>query len=349
MTESPGQEQSAAAAAMESAATAAIGSAAAAAVGESAAAAAVGSAAASAPAPRVSIIIPHLNTPEALVRCLQSLSIQTLDHGDFEILVIDNGSRMSLDPVAAAWPEVKFLREPTPGPGPARNLGVRHAAADILAFIDADCRADRGWLQAAVDAVAADPRRPAGGDVRVDFRDPAHVSGLEAFEAVFSFRQKMYIRRKHFSGAGNLACTRATFAAVGDFAGIEKSEDVDWGLRATAAGHPPRYVGAMRIFHPARQSLAALHKRWERFIAHKWFVHDKSLTGRIIWQIRALAVLLSPAAHGFLILASPRIPTPGGRLRAIPVLFATRIRRFREMQRVARTNDASSAQKWNRA
>lgn len=301
------------------------------------------------PPPRVSIIIPHLNTPELLVRCLQSLSTQTLDHGRFEIIVVDNGSRLPLDHVAAAWPEVTFLREPTPGPGPARNLGVRHAKAGVLAFIDADCRADRGWLQVAVDAVAADTVRPAGGDVRVDFRDSRHVTGLEAFEAVFSFRQKLYIQRKHFAGAGNLACTRETFAAVGDFAGIEKSEDVDWGLRATAAGRPPRYVAAMRIFHPARPSLAALHKRWERFIAHKWFVQDKSLAGRIGWQIRTFAVLMSPAAHIFLILGSPRIPTLGARLRAIPVLFATRTHRFREMQRVARTNDASSARNWNRA
>ena len=301
------------------------------------------------PAPRASVIIPHLNTPELLVKCLQSLITQKLDRGWFEIIVVDNGSRMPLDAVARAWPNVTFLVEHTPGPGPARNLGVQHARAEILAFIDADCRAAPGWLQAALQAVENRPQLPVGGDVRVDFRNPEDIQGIEGFEAVFSFRQKMYIRRRHFSGAGNLACNRNLFVSIGGFAGIEKSEDVDWGHRATAAGHPPYYVSAMRIFHPARTSYAALQQRWRRFIAHKWNVHDKKLAGRIKWQIRAFAVLGSPVAHVFLILFSPRIPSLRGRLRAIPVMIAIRYDRFVEMQRVARTNDSSSAQKWNRA
>ena len=41
--------------------------------------------------PRVSVIIPHLNTPELLVRCLQSVAGQRIDYGWFEIIVVDNG------------------------------------------------------------------------------------------------------------------------------------------------------------------------------------------------------------------------------------------------------------------
>ena len=33
------------------------------------------------------------------------------------------------------------------GPGPARNFGMRYATSDIIAFIDADCRAHRDWLR----------------------------------------------------------------------------------------------------------------------------------------------------------------------------------------------------------
>lgn len=91
-------------------------------------------------APTVSVIIPHLNQHEALTRCLASLAGQ----GAAEIIVVDNGSRAPLDDVMAAFPDVRFLREPTPGPGPARNLGVMHATGEVLAFIDADCRAEKG-------------------------------------------------------------------------------------------------------------------------------------------------------------------------------------------------------------
>lgn len=299
--------------------------------------------------PRISVIIPHLNTPELLVKCLQSLIIQKLDHGWFEIIVVDNGSHVPLDALSRAWPDVIFLEEHTPGPGPARNLGVRKARADILAFIDADCRAGPGWLQAAAEAVESRPDRPVGGDVRVDFRNPDDIQGIEAFEAVFSFRQKMYIRRRNFSGAGNLACTRELFALVGDFCGIEKSEDMDWGQRATAAGHAPYYMPHMRVYHPARTSFVALQQRWQRFIAHNWNARQKTGLNWLKWQMQAWAVLFSPAAHLFWILFSSRIPGFRGRMRALPVLFSIRTYRFREMQRVARLNDSSSAQTWNRA
>ena len=65
--------------------------------------------------PRVSVIIPHLNTPELLVRCLQSVAGQRIDYGWFEIIVVDNGSQDTLDVLKASWPGVLFLREQQPG------------------------------------------------------------------------------------------------------------------------------------------------------------------------------------------------------------------------------------------
>ena len=123
--------------------------------------------------PVISVVIPHLNQPHLLVRCLASLAENTLQPG--EIIVVDNGSEVMPEVPA----HVTLLREETPGPGPARNLGVAHAKGDVLAFIDADCLARFDWLEEAARAIArADVL---GGDVRIGYVDPARLTVLEAY------------------------------------------------------------------------------------------------------------------------------------------------------------------------
>uniref|UniRef100_UPI003F721342 glycosyltransferase family 2 protein n=1 Tax=Polymorphobacter sp. TaxID=1909290 RepID=UPI003F721342 len=148
------------------------------------------------PVARVSVIIPHFQMPEALDRCLLSVKAQSLDHGDVDIIVVDNNSARFPDEVARRHADVRFLSEPRPGPGLARNTGAAAARSTLLAFIDADCRAAPGWLQAAVDALTAGDI--VGGDVCIDFVDPARLTGIEAYEAVFAYRQRMYIEKLGF-------------------------------------------------------------------------------------------------------------------------------------------------------
>lgn len=298
--------------------------------------------------PRVSVIIPHLNTPDLLRRCLTSVTEQQLDHGAAEIIVVDNGSSVDLSGVRAAFPQAQFLTEPQPGPGLARNRGAAAARGGVLAFIDADCRAAPGWLQAAVEAVESDPGRGVfGGDIRIDFADPAHPTGIEAFEAVFGFRQKMYIETKQFSVTANLAMDPAVHAAVGGFAGIDRAEDLDWGQRAHALGYVTRYRPDMLVFHPARDSLAALQTKWRRLIRHDWNAHRAS--GRSVWRWRARAAALVAAvpveAPRFLV--SDRISGAGNIWRGMLVLARIRWYRATEMLRVVGADDKATP--WNSA
>ncbi len=298
--------------------------------------------------PRASVIIPHLNTPELLVKCLQAVAAQRLNHGWFEIIVVDNGSRVPLDIVAAAWPGVKFLVEREPGPGPARNLGVRHSRARCLAFVDADIRVAPDWLQRGVKAVETNPDHPYGGDVRIDFADPRHATGIEAFEAVFSFRQKMYIKRKGFSGTGNLMVDRDLWEKVGPFGPIGTAEDTAWGLQAKALGHPTKYLRRMIVFHPARMNMNDVESRWGRIIAHRFGEHLESGRPMLMWQVKAWAVMLSALAHTPQLLFSSRVPTLGARLRGVRVLFETRWYRFMKMRRIAQDGEGATAMHWNR-
>src|SRR6185295_3045740 len=96
----------------------------------------------------ISIIVPHLNQPAQLRRCITALWAQRQPKQQVEIIVVDNGSKAMPNEICSDFPGIFLLCERTPGPGPARNLGVSHAKGDILAFIDADCVAHPGWLSA---------------------------------------------------------------------------------------------------------------------------------------------------------------------------------------------------------
>ena len=300
--------------------------------------------------PRATVIIPHLNTPDLLARCLASVTAQVLDHGFFDVIVVDNGSQIAPAAVAAQFMTVMFLIEPGPGPGLARNRGVKAARAPVLVFIDADCRAEAGWLQAAVEAVEADPDRAiVGGEVFIETRDADCFTPVEAYERVFGFRQKMYIEKRHFSVTANLAMAACVAPIIGPFRGIDTAEDVEWGQRAHGMGYATRFNPAMRVWHPARADFAALARKWQRHIHH--FHHEHTIKGRPEWKWQAQSALMvaSVVPDTARAMVSDRVHGLGNRWRAVTMLTRTRLFRAREILKVARAPvGGSGAEFWNR-
>ncbi len=285
--------------------------------------------------PRASVIIPHFNTPELLVKCLQAIASQQLDRGWFEIIVVDNGSRMPMRLIQAAWPGVRFFTQREPGPGPARNLGVEHAMSDVLAFVDADVRVAPGWLMAGIKAVGDDPMALVGGDVRIDVGDRKQMSEVEAFESVFSFRQKSYIKKKHYSVTANIIMTRPVFEAAGPFDGINFPEDRAFGERAYALGIRTRFAPRMLAFHPARRDFEEMRSKWTRLSQQAFSAQQQRGRPLILWQARALAVAVSGLAHAPSMLFSRRVTGIRNRLRGLNFLLRLRWLRALDMLEIA--------------
>lgn len=299
--------------------------------------------------PLVSVIIPHLNQPDFLRTCLESLAAQDWPAEQTEIIVVDNGSRALPDLAALGFPHVKLLTEATPGPGPARNRGIAGSSGEVLAFIDADCRADPGWLSAAVAGLSAPGSSGVvGGDVRIDVRDADRLTPLEAYESVFAYRQKLYISRDGFSGTGNLAMRREVHDEVGPFGGIHTAEDMDWGRRARAAGHPALYRPDMIVYHPARTTIAELQTKWRRHVAHSLVTHREQGGSDFAWALRSAMVLASALPHIGMMLSSPRLSGLGNRLRGAGVLIGIRAFRAREMLRQRAGSATAGSESWNR-
>lgn len=93
--------------------------------------------------PRICILIPTHDRKDILQETLRRLAAQTCPPDLFEVIVIDGGSEDGTDrlmaSLAGSFPyRLKSLRQGNLGPGSNRNLGIRHAEAEILLFINDD-------------------------------------------------------------------------------------------------------------------------------------------------------------------------------------------------------------------
>lgn len=110
----------------------------------------------------VSVIIPcsfeHL---PYLVDALDSLDGQTYDRWE-AIVVVDTANDVDISWYRRVFPHVTFVMGEGKGAGHARNLGVRHARADLLYFLDGD-----DWLMTNALEVVMREYVAQGGDVAV--------------------------------------------------------------------------------------------------------------------------------------------------------------------------------------
>ncbi len=87
----------------------------------------------------VSVVIPAYNSSQYLLESVESALAQTYE--PIEVLVVDDGStdatRDILAPLVSSE-RIKYLHQENQGPAAARNLGIRHAKGDMIAFLDAD-------------------------------------------------------------------------------------------------------------------------------------------------------------------------------------------------------------------
>jgi glycosyltransferase involved in cell wall biosynthesis len=93
--------------------------------------------------PKISVITPFLNAETFLQHAINSVQTQTFS--EWELLLVDDGSTdrsPSIASLAAAGdPRIKLLQRPPElggGAAAARNVGLRAAAGEFVAFLDAD-------------------------------------------------------------------------------------------------------------------------------------------------------------------------------------------------------------------
>lgn len=223
----------------------------------------------STPPRMISVIIPVRNACEWLDQQLSALASQRYA-GPWEVLVADNGSTDTSRETVVQWtqrlPNLRLIdASRRPGANHARNVAAAAARGDLLAFCDADDRADPGWLAAL--AAAAAPHVLLGGQLAVGELNPAPLlwrasptrDGLP-----WSWKFLPY------SFSANLALPTAVFDALGgwDERFVGGGEDVEFCWRAQLAGYGLRYVPEAVMHYRFRGGLRHLARQSYRYGLH---------------------------------------------------------------------------------
>jgi glycosyltransferase involved in cell wall biosynthesis len=94
--------------------------------------------------PKFSVVVACYNGARTLKACLDSLL--KLNYPDYEVILVDDGSTDATPQIAKLYNNILYFRQQNLGLSAARNTGIAMANGEIIAFTDADCRADEDWL-----------------------------------------------------------------------------------------------------------------------------------------------------------------------------------------------------------
>jgi cellulose synthase/poly-beta-1,6-N-acetylglucosamine synthase-like glycosyltransferase len=206
-------------------------------------------------APKASVVVAAYNAASTLDACLSSL--RELNYPDYETIVVDDGSIDATREIAERS-GARVIRVEHDGLARARNAGVNAAAGEIVAFIDADARADRDWLYHLVETIK---RRGAAAAAGPNFAPEPTSASAAAMASAPGLPREVRAgddRLAQLCGC-NMAITKAALQKVGGFDPMftTAGDDVDLSWRLSAASETLAYAPGAVVIHERRATLPA--------------------------------------------------------------------------------------------
>lgn len=179
--------------------------------------------------PRISVVVPTRDRPEALECCLVALRAQTTP---VEIVVVED-----LEGRGPAW---------------ARNEGVCRAQGGVVCFTDDDCEPVSRWAEALAAPILAGEAQATAGPTRVG---EGATAADRAWETIVAYLQQQAAEpgtaSPGFAATANLAANRALMEQLPFDESFPEAagEDRDWAERAARLGAAPAFVPDAQVTH----------------------------------------------------------------------------------------------------
>lgn len=110
---------------------------------------------------KLSIVIPVYNTEKYLEKCLASCVNQEVEKADYEIVVVDDGTKDNAMAIALRYqenyPNIKIFSQENAGLSAARNMGLSHCSGDYVWFVDSDDYIEEGSLSLIFNKIEENP------------------------------------------------------------------------------------------------------------------------------------------------------------------------------------------------
>jgi glycosyltransferase involved in cell wall biosynthesis len=238
--------------------------------------------------PMVSVVICAYNAERTMRPCLESL--KKLDYPNFEVVIVDDGSRDRTAEISMDFPEFRLIRQPNKGLSVARNVGMHAARGEIIAYTDSDCVVDPHWLTLMIRSMIENNFDGCGGPNYAPHEDgwveaccaaspgaPCHVLVAED-------------RAEHLAGC-NMVFTKAALTKVGGFDSqfTSAGDDVDVCWRMLDAGLRLGFSPAAFVWHFRRNTIKAYYGQQRGYgraeaMLYPLYSERFNVMGQIAWR-----------------------------------------------------------------
>jgi len=180
--------------------------------------------------PKVSVIIPTYNSAQFITETLESVFAQT--YKDYEVIVVDDGSTDNTKEVLKPYmSKIRYIYKENGGPASARNVGIKNAQGEYIAFLDSDDLWLPEKLEKQVEYFKSDP------DVALVFSDCISFGDEELIrkrKRKYKGDVFLHLLRENFIPTLTVIAKKKCFDEVGYFdtdKSLISSEDYDMWLR----------------------------------------------------------------------------------------------------------------------
>ena len=224
--------------------------------------------------PRISVVVCSYNGSRTIRDCLSGVA--ALDYPDYEIIVVDDGSKDSTAAIAAEF-DCRLIRTENRGLSNARNTGIAAATGEIVAFTDDDARPDPHWLRYLAVAFEQSTHSGIGGPNIPPPGDGFVANCVSASPGGPTVVLVTDTQAEHIPGC-NMAFRKTALEAVGGFDARFRTagDDVDLCWRLMDAGFTLGFHPGAMVWHHSRGSVRTFWRqqvgygRAESLLERKW-------------------------------------------------------------------------------
>lgn len=206
----------------------------------------------------ISILVVALNESRHIPRLKASMDALIRPGGvEIEAILIDGGSSDGTAKVARETNWSKVIELPGANIPACRNMGLKVARGEWLAFVDADCELSPDWLEKAVPMLESGEPIVLGWPVRPPspgtwLQRAWHTHWLTKNFAPEEYRGTRVVRHEAFRllTTRNMLMTRSLADAIGGFDEyLPTGEDTDFMFRAAQCGHVVLGLPTLDVVH----------------------------------------------------------------------------------------------------
>lgn len=236
--------------------------------------------------PRISVVVCTYNGRRTISDCLDGL--RRLDYPNYEVIVVNDGSR-DLTEEVAAQAGFRLITTENRGLSHARNVGLQQATGEIIAYTDDDARPDPHWL---TYLAAAFMRTAHGGIGGPNIAPPGDGEIADCVANAPGGPMHVLLsdtEAEHIPGC-NMVFRKAALMNVGGFDPIFQvaGDDVDVCWRLQEQGYTLGFCAPAMVWHHRRNSIRtywrqqAGYGKAEALLEAKW-PEKYNAVGHVTW------------------------------------------------------------------